>query len=80
VITLDIRKNHSSNTMSEDSSYRIRVDQELKDAFLKVADACDRTGAQLVRDFMRRYARENRDALQRDLLEEISDQEGEDIV
>ncbi|WP_251924341.1 hypothetical protein [Salinibacter ruber] len=66
--------------MSGDSSYRIRVDQELKDAFLKVADACDRTGAQLVRDFMRRYARENRDALQRDLLEEISDQEGEDIV
>jgi antitoxin component of RelBE/YafQ-DinJ toxin-antitoxin module len=66
--------------MSGDSSYRIRVDQELKDAFLKVADACDRTGAQLVRDFMRRYARENRDALQRDLLEEITDQEGEDIV
>jgi hypothetical protein len=29
---------------------------------------------------MRRYARENRDALQRDLLEEITDQEGEDIV
>jgi hypothetical protein len=29
---------------------------------------------------MRRYTRENRDALQRDLLEEISDQEGEDIV
>jgi antitoxin component of RelBE/YafQ-DinJ toxin-antitoxin module len=66
--------------MSGDSSYRIRVDQELKDAFLKVADACDRTGAQLVRDFMRRYTRENRDALQRDLLEEITDQEGEDIV
>jgi antitoxin component of RelBE/YafQ-DinJ toxin-antitoxin module len=66
--------------MSEDSSYRIRVDQELKNAFLKVADACDRTGAQLVRDFMRRYTRENRDALQRDLLEEITDQEGEDIV
>jgi predicted DNA-binding protein len=80
VITLDTLKSHSGYTMSGDSSYRIRVDQELKDAFLKVADACDRTGAQLVRDFMRRYTRENRDALQRDLLEEISDQEGEDIV
>ena len=80
MITLDTCKNHSRHTMSGDSSYRIRVDQELKDAFLKVADACDRTGAQLVRDFMRRYTRENRDALQRDLLEEISDQEGEDIV
>ena len=66
--------------MSGDSSDRVRVDQELKDAFLKVAEACDRTGAQLVRDFMRRYTRENRGALQRDLLEEISDQEGEDIV
>ena len=80
MITLDTYKNHARHTMSGDSSYRIRVDQELKDAFLKVADACDRTGAQLVRDFMRRYTRENRDALQRDLLEEISNQEGEDIV
>ncbi len=80
MITLDTLKNHEGHTMSGDSSYRIRVDQELKDAFLKVADACDRTGAQLVRDFMRRYTRENRGALQRDLLEEISDQEGEDIV
>jgi hypothetical protein len=56
------------------------VDRELKDAFLKVASACDRTGAQLVRDFMRRYTRENRDALQKDFLEEIADREGEDIV
>lgn len=66
--------------MSEDSSYRIRVDEELKNAFLKVADACDRTGAQLVRDFMRRYTRENKDALQKDFLEEIADQEGESII
>jgi len=60
--------------------YQVRVDEELKDAFLKVANACDRTGAQLVRDFMRRYTRENKDALQKDFLEEISDREGESIV
>jgi hypothetical protein len=29
---------------------------------------------------MRRYTRENIDALQKDFLEEIKDQEGEDIV
>ena len=66
--------------MGEESSYRVRVDKELKEAFLKVANACDRTGAQLVRDFMRRYTRENKDALQKDFLEEISDREGESIV
>lgn len=80
MITLGVQKSYSRHTMSEDSSYRIRVDRELKDAFLKVASACDRTGAQLVRDFMRRYTRENRDALQKDFLEEIADREGEDIV
>ena len=65
--------------MGEKSSYRIRVDEELRDAFLKVANACDRTGAQLVRDFMRRYTRENKDALQKSFLDEISDQDGEEI-
>lgn len=63
-----------------ESSYRVRVDEDLKDAFLKVAKACDRNGSQLVRDFMRRYTRENLDALQSDFLEEIEDKEGESIV
>jgi antitoxin component of RelBE/YafQ-DinJ toxin-antitoxin module len=63
-----------------ESSYRVRVDEELKDAFLKVADACDRSGAQLVRDFMRRYTRENVDALQSNFLEELADKDGGDIV
>lgn len=80
MITINTQNTHKRDTMSEDSSYRIRVNEDLKDAFLKVADACDRTGAQLVRDFMRRYARENQDALQKDFLEEIGDKEGESIV
>lgn len=63
-----------------ESSYRVRVDEDLKDAFLKVANACDRNGSQLVRDFMRRYTRENVDALQSDFLEELTDKDGESIV
>jgi predicted DNA-binding protein len=54
---------------SEESSYRVRLPKGLKDAFLRVADRTDRTGAQLVRDFMRRYVRDNADRLQQDLSE-----------
>jgi antitoxin component of RelBE/YafQ-DinJ toxin-antitoxin module len=57
--------------MSNEVSYRVRVDEDLKNAFLRVAEATDRTGAQLVRDFMRRYIKNNRDALQGSFLEEI---------
>jgi antitoxin component of RelBE/YafQ-DinJ toxin-antitoxin module len=57
--------------MSNEVSYRVRVDEDLKNAFLRVAEATDRTGAQLVRDFMRRYIKNNRDALQTSFLEEI---------
>jgi antitoxin component of RelBE/YafQ-DinJ toxin-antitoxin module len=57
--------------MAKEVSYRVRVDENLKDAFLKVAQATDRTGAQLVRDFMRRYIKNNRDALQESFLDEI---------
>lgn len=59
------------NPMSNEVSYRVRVDEDLKSAFLRVAEATDRTGAQLVRDFMRRYIKNNRDALQTSFLEEI---------
>jgi antitoxin component of RelBE/YafQ-DinJ toxin-antitoxin module len=57
--------------MAKEVSYRVRVDENLKDAFLKVAEATDRTGAQLVRDFMRRYIKNNRDALQGSFIDEI---------
>jgi predicted transcriptional regulator len=58
---------------SPEVSYRVRLPENLKNAFLKVADATDRTGAQLVRQFMRDYVRKNRDALQRSFIEEIAD-------
>jgi predicted transcriptional regulator len=58
---------------SPEVSYRVRLPKDLKNAFLKVANATDRTGAQLVRQFMREYVRKNRDALQRSFIEEIAD-------
>jgi predicted DNA-binding protein len=51
----------------KDSVYKIRLPEELKKSFLKVARATDRSGAQLVRDFMRRYTREHEDRLQQKL-------------
>ena len=58
---------------STEVSYRVRLPKDLKNAFLKVANATDHTGAQLVRTFMRRYVRTNQDALQRSFIEEIAD-------
>lgn len=54
-----------------ESSYRIRVSEDLKRAFLKVAEATDQTGAQLVRRFMRQYVKDNRDALQKSFLDDL---------
>ncbi len=38
-----------------ESTFTIRVDDHLKEAFTEAARISDRTGAQLVRDFMRDY-------------------------
>ena len=46
--------------MSE-STFTIRVDDSLKEAFTEAARVHDRTGAQLVRDFMRSYVQEARE-------------------
>ena len=45
-----------------EATFTIRVDDQLKDAFAEAARSNDRTGAQLIRGFMREYiesAREN---------------------
>ena len=44
-----------------ESTFTIRVDDSLKEAFTEAARANDQTGAQLVRDFMRRYVQEARE-------------------
>lgn len=44
-----------------DSTFTIRVDDHLKDAFTEAAKGNDRTGAQLIRDFMRDYVQSARE-------------------
>jgi hypothetical protein len=58
---------------NDQTRYTTRVPTKLRDAFLKVAEANDRSGAQLVRDFMRRYVKNNADALQQSFFEEVLD-------
>lgn len=43
-----------------DSNFTVRVPDDLKEAFTEAARAHDRTGAQLVREFMRNYIEEAR--------------------
>ncbi|MEJ8295868.1 hypothetical protein WKI45_23890 [Delftia tsuruhatensis] len=43
--------------MSE-ATFTFRVDEVLKNDFATAAKACDRTGAQLLRDFMRSYVQQ----------------------
>ena len=51
--------------MSE-ATFTFRVDEELKDEFSTAAKARDRTGAQLLRDFMRDFVRQQQDAAAHD--------------
>jgi predicted transcriptional regulator len=44
-----------------DATFTFRVEDDLKAAFTEAAKAHDRTGAQLLRDFMREYVRRQRD-------------------
>lgn len=44
-----------------ESTFTLRVDDHLKDAFTEAAKVNDRTGAQLVRDFMREYVQSARE-------------------
>lgn len=56
---------------SEEIRYQVRMPKELKNAFLRVAEARDETGAQAVRGMIREYIQEHKDALQRSVLDEI---------
>ena len=51
--------------MSE-STFTFRVDESLKADFAEAAKARDRTGAQLLRDFMRDFVREQQQAADHD--------------
>lgn len=51
--------------MSE-TTFTFRLDEALKNEFSKAAKAHDRTGAQLLRDFMRDYVRRQQEAADHD--------------
>jgi len=51
--------------MSE-ATFTFRVDETLKHAFATAAKARDRTGAQLLRDFMREFVQQQQDAAEHD--------------
>jgi predicted transcriptional regulator len=49
-----------------EATFTFRVDEALKDEFSTAAKARDRTGAQLLRDFMREFVQRQRDAAAHD--------------
>lgn len=49
-----------------DVTFTLRVDEALKTEFAAAAKACDRTGAQLLRDFMRQFVQSQQDAAAHD--------------
>lgn len=51
--------------MSE-ATFTFRVDEGLKDEFFTAAKSLDRTGAQLLRDFMRDFVQQQQDAAEHD--------------
>jgi len=53
------------NTMSE-ATFSFRVDEALKNEFAAAAKARDRTGAQLLRDFMREFVLRQQEAAEHD--------------
>lgn len=51
--------------MSE-ATVTFRVHEGLKDQFSTAAKSCDRTGAQLLRDFMRDFVKQQKQAIEHD--------------
>lgn len=49
-----------------EATFTFRVDETLKSQFAMAAKACDRTGAQLLRDFMREFIRKEQEAAEYD--------------
>src|SRR5689334_6882737 len=56
---------HKDRAMSE-ATFTFRVDEGLKDQFSTAAKARDRTGAQLLRDFMRDFVKQQQEAAEHD--------------
>ena len=52
--------------MMSEATFTFRVDETLKEQFTLAAKSRDRTGAQLLRDFMRDFVRQQQDAAEHD--------------
>lgn len=50
-----------------EATFTFRVDESLKEQFTAAAKSRDRTGAQLLRDFMRDFVREQHEAAEHDI-------------
>jgi predicted transcriptional regulator len=50
-----------------EATFTFRVEEELKDSFATAAKARDRTGAQLLRDFMRDFVKKQQEAADHDV-------------
>ncbi|WP_156851372.1 CopG family ribbon-helix-helix protein [Bartonella refiksaydamii] len=50
-----------------ETTFTFRVDDILKNEFSEAAKACDRSGAQLLRDYMRKIVREQKEKSAHDL-------------
>lgn len=57
---------HEAAIMSE-ATFTFRVDEALKDQFTAAAKSRDRTGAQLLRDFMRDFVKQQQEAAAHDV-------------
>jgi len=68
---------HRVNVMTE-ATFTFRVEEELKESFTTAAKARDRTGAQLLRDFMRDFVKKQQEATDHDLWFRRQVQEGLD--
>lgn len=49
-----------------EATFTFRVDEELKNQFFTAAKSRDRTGAQLLRDFMRDFVKQQQEAAEHD--------------
>lgn len=50
-----------------DATFTFRVDDDLKQAFTRAAKSRDRSGAQILRDFMRDFVRQQQEAAEHDV-------------
>lgn len=63
-----------------EATFTFRVDEALKNQFTTAAKSRDRTGAQLMRDFMRDFVRQQQEAVEHDTWFRLQVQTGLDAA